>query len=114
MHLDKSWDIELKCATPSFQATINGKLLAREVEYFINNLRDIETNRKGQCQLVDEWSFSLTIRSVDSLGHFVADTSIWSQGVRHDNELTDTMRICFDIEPSLLTNIISEFKMLRE
>ena len=109
-----TWAVELECHTFSLSAKLKGQLVNNDVIFFIKELENVEKKRVGSCQLADEWGFSITIRSIDSLGHFVVEVAIWSQGKTHGEEgrLGDSLNIAYEIEPSLLTSLLNDFKNL--
>jgi len=113
---EKTWLLEISCISPHFQAKIYSNLdetiHESNIQYFLDDLQVIEKNKKGECQLADEWTFSLQIKSTDSLGHFVVKLAIWNQGTLLDVDAGDEMTVSFEIEALLISTLVNEFKKL--
>lgn len=108
------WDVEIACSSPALKGTTNTKLDDNYVRGFMDDLKNVERDRKGKCQLayVQEGGFSLTISSVDSLGHFVVETEINDFRNSSGVDTIDNLRISYEIEPSSLSVLIKDFNNL--
>lgn len=106
--------VDLDCKTPTFNASLQVCIDDHSLKNFIQDLKIIEKGRKGMCQFYDEWFFSLTIRSIDSLGHFRVE--VWIQDIRDSAGIdqTDTLKFGYEIEPSLLISLADEFSTLEQ
>jgi len=97
----------------------------KEIWFFLSNFEDfvtqleaLETKRQGEAQLKqftykDEDSpFHLRILSIDSLGHFAITVSLQHiHYLGNSNKLfTDKISTTFEIDPSTLPKILSDFK----
>ena len=104
------WDVDVECSSPAFHGKMSIKLESEYVNYFISDLKIIERDRKGECQLgyQEESGFSLTTRSIDSVGHFVVEISFEKNRESH----VDILNISYEIEPSLLIALLQEFNNL--
>lgn len=108
------WQLELECSSPTFKGKINTQLGDNYLRKFVDNLKKVEMDRKGQCELSYQEEYglqggwSVDIHSIDSLGHFVVDVTI--------NDLNESgmnsLKISYEIEPSLLTDLLEKFNDL--
>lgn len=108
------WNVDVVCNTPSFEGKISINLDDEYVKGFIEDLEKIEKKRKGECSVgyQMESSFVLTIRSVDSVGHFVAEVIMEDNRESRGHDNIDTLKITYEIEPSLLSTLLKDFKEL--
>jgi len=104
--------VDLDCQTPVFKAGLQVCIDEHSLKSFIQDIKVVEKERKGMCQFYDEWFFSLTIRSTDSLGHFRVE--IWIQDIRDSagTDQSDTLKFGYEIEPSLLISLADELSTL--
>jgi len=103
------WFVEIESCSPLFKGKLNLQLENDEVIRFVNDLKIIEKERKGQCQLASEYGFSLTIQSIDSVGHFSINVAMW---INRGYEENDSLNISYEIEPSLLITLLEDFNNL--
>ena len=64
-----NWIVDVECSTPSFTGKITMGVENDCVKRFIEDLEKVEKERKGECQIYDEWSSFYTIRSVCQVPH---------------------------------------------
>ncbi len=107
------WSAEVVTTTPTFKGQVHARFEEDSFQWFIKDLRIIEKERKGECQLVDEWGVSLTIRSFDSLGHFMVKVAMWDSRNSKGSTQSDTLEMSYEIEPSLLERVLNDFLKLR-
>ncbi len=105
------WKIKVECKTSNFSGCYSGQIEDEDLKRFIDELKDVEKVRKGNCHVFDEWGFALTIRSIDSVGHFVLDVAIWDHQQNAKND-ANQLEIVYQIEPSLLTALLKDFTSL--
>mgnify|MGYP001599435299 CR=1 FL=1 len=105
------WKIKIECKTPNFSGYYSGQIEDGDLKRFVDELKDVEKVRKGDCHVYDEWGFALTIRSIDSVGHFVVDVAIWNPQ-EHAKNHANQLEIIYQIEPSLLTVLLKDFTSL--
>ena len=87
-------------------------LSVSDIEEFLESLDTLDKYRKGQATLqsMSPEDFQLTLKAVDDLGHVSATSRLRKKVLTHDYAF-DT-QIEFEIDPSTVRTIISEFKNL--
>ena len=109
-----AWEGEVECYTPALSGKIRINLESDYLKSFINDLKIIERDRKGECSLgyQRESGFSLIIRSIDSVGHFEVNILLEDSRNSRGFDSIDTLKISYEIEPSLLSTLLKDFTNL--